>query len=494
MAEQPSGSFRFRHALLAEAIYATVLPGEREELHARLADELARSDAAAPAELAPHWAAAGRTTEALVASVEAARQAESVFGLAEALVHLERALALWTAVRDAPERAGLDLAQLCSWAAELASQTGAAPLAVELIQRAIALVGDEDPIRAALLLERLGRYLHESGRTHAGLAAFERAVELVPAKPSSPERARALAALGTGLALAWRFEESLAICEQAVTVARAVGAHQAELRALMVLGNDLAYLGRGAEGLARLHQALQRAEENGDPFALQRAYVLLTDALTMLGRPRESARLGEAGLEVIDRYRIDSTVLVCNYIEALVAIGEWDMADRVSAAALRAITANYPYMLLMNRADVEIGRGRFDEARAHLDDARVTLREDRGLGIYDVYVAELALWEYRWTEADDAVRAGLAIARSGHAAQIRVWLCAKGLRAEAELAALAHARRDDEAADGMARSRAHADHQWSPRRRHGLGDHTERQRVARLGRGGVRARPRQREA
>ena len=61
VAEQATGSFRFRHALLAEAIYATILPGEREELHARLADELARSGAASPAELAPHWAAAGRS-------------------------------------------------------------------------------------------------------------------------------------------------------------------------------------------------------------------------------------------------------------------------------------------------------------------------------------------------------------------------------------------------------------------------------------------------
>ena len=42
------GSFRFRHALLAEAIYATILPGEREELHARLAEELARATAASP--------------------------------------------------------------------------------------------------------------------------------------------------------------------------------------------------------------------------------------------------------------------------------------------------------------------------------------------------------------------------------------------------------------------------------------------------------------
>ena len=43
VAEPETSSFRFRHALLAEAIYATVLPGEREELHARLAEELART-------------------------------------------------------------------------------------------------------------------------------------------------------------------------------------------------------------------------------------------------------------------------------------------------------------------------------------------------------------------------------------------------------------------------------------------------------------------
>ena len=132
VAEQATGSFRFRHALLAEAIYTTILPGEREELHARLAQELARSGAASPAELAPHWAAAGRSTEALAASVEAARQAEAVFGLAEAQAHLERALALWPEVPDAAELAGLDLAELCTWTAELAAEVGAAPRAVEL--------------------------------------------------------------------------------------------------------------------------------------------------------------------------------------------------------------------------------------------------------------------------------------------------------------------------------------------------------------------------
>jgi DNA-binding CsgD family transcriptional regulator len=175
--------------------------------------------------------------------------------------------------------------------------------------------------------------------------------------------------------------------------------------------------------------------------------VSLTDAYTMLGRPREAARLGAAGLEAMRGSGVENTVLEANYIEALLAIGEWDTADEASANALRAVTANYPYMLFGIRAYLEIGRGRFDEARAHLDAGRETLRPDRALGIWDVLHAELALWEHRWTEAEQAVGNSLAAASSRQAAQLRVWFCATGLRAQAELAALARARRDGEAAD-----------------------------------------------
>jgi DNA-binding CsgD family transcriptional regulator/tetratricopeptide (TPR) repeat protein len=446
VAEQATGSFRFRHALLAEAVYATILPGEREELHARLAEELARG-AAAPAELAPHWAAAGRSVEALAASVEAARQAEAIYGLAEALAHLERALALWHAVPKAAELVRLDLAGLCSWAAEVAWHTGAAPRAVQLARRAIELVGDGDPPRAALLHVRLGRYLHASGRGDAALPALERAVALAPAQPPSPERAQALAALGHGLMLAWRYDESLALCEQALALARTVGAHQAELGALTALGVDLAYLGRGDEGLARLSQALRLAETGGDPVALETLYVNLTDVLLMLGRPRESARLAESALELLRPYGHDHSTLVANRIEALVAGGEWDEADRLSAAALRAITANYPHQPLITRAELEVGRGDFDAARA-------AVRLDRDLGTYATFAAELALWERRWEDAEEIVTDGVARVRSRNTAQIRVWLCAKGLRAQAELAALARARRDGGAvADQLARAR-----------------------------------------
>jgi DNA-binding CsgD family transcriptional regulator/tetratricopeptide (TPR) repeat protein len=445
VAEQTSGSFRFRHALLAEAIYATILPGEREELHAKLADELARSGAASPAELAPHWAGAGQTREALAASVEAARQAEAVFGLAEAYAQLERALALWDSVPEAAELAGLDLAELCTRTAELASEVGAAARAVELGRRAIEAVGEGDRHRAALLHVRLGEYLEQTGSEQACLAAFERAVELVPAEPPSPERAYSLGSLAGVLSVAWRQAESMLIGEQALALAREVGAGEAEVRALTVLGTDLAYLGRGEEGVAHHHEALHLAEEIGDRIGLERAWIHRTDVLTMLGRLRESVRAAQEGLEAMRRYGVYSPLLVANQIEALHAIGDWDEAERLSVAALRGITSSYPGWLLTIRAGVEIGRGELDAARAHLEAALATLREDRGAGIYDVYVAELALRERRWTDADQAVRDGLAMASSREAAQLRVWFCATGLRAQAELAALARARRDDNA-------------------------------------------------
>jgi DNA-binding CsgD family transcriptional regulator len=441
--DQASGSFRFRHALLAEAVYSTLLPGEREDLHARLADELARSGAASPAELAPHWAAAGRSAEALAASVDAARQAGAVFGLAEAHAHLERALALWPAVPDAAELTGLDLAGLCAWTAELADHVGAGPRAAELVRRAIELAGPDDPHRAARLHVSLGEYLYQTGSSDAALVAFERAVELAPAEPPSPERAYALGSLAGSLMVAWRRAESLPIAEQALALARDVGAGEAEVRALTVLGGDLAYLGRADEGVTHFRQAMQLAEEIGDLLGLDRVYTNFTDALTMLGRPRESVRVGRAGLEAMRRYGVNNTLLVANQIEALLATGDWDEADNLSAAALRGITPSFRSSMLIFRADVEIGRGEFGAARAHLEAARATLHEDQELGVYESYLADLAFWERRWADAEAAIEEGLAWAGQPEAAQIRVRLCANGLRAQAELAAFARARRDD---------------------------------------------------
>jgi tetratricopeptide (TPR) repeat protein len=260
------------------------------------------------------------------------------------------------------------------------------------------------------------------------------------------ERAEVLAALGHALMLTWRHEESRTICEQALALARAVGAREAEVRALGGLGVDLAYLGHGDDGLAALWEALRVAEETRAPKDLDRAYTWLTDVLTMLGRPRESACLAAEGAEVIRRYGVEHGPLLANHVEALVATGEWDDADRASAAALRANTANWPHNALFVRAELEVGRGDFDSARAHLEAALASVREDeRGSRAYDPVAVELALWEGRWTDAEEAVRDGLIRVRARDAALFRVQLCAQGLRAQAELAALARGRADADA-------------------------------------------------
>jgi DNA-binding CsgD family transcriptional regulator len=162
----------------------------------------------------------------------------------------------------------------------------------------------------------------------------------------------------------------------------------------------------------------------------------------MLGRLRESAQTAELALGVLSRFRDADPTIVANWIEALVACGEWDTADRVSAAAVRAITANYPHHALITRAEFEVGRGEFEAARWRLDVAQATLRLDRDLAIYATFVAELALWERRWADVRELVQDELRRATTRDLAQIRVWLCAKGLRAQAELAALARARQD----------------------------------------------------
>jgi DNA-binding SARP family transcriptional activator len=126
LSDRAMGGYRFRHALIAEASYATLLPGEREDVHGRLAAALAR-DGARAGELAEHWIAGRRPVEAFTASLEAAREAGAVSGLSEALRHLERVLDLWDQVPRAEELAGMAMSSLLRWAGELVGGTSSRP-------------------------------------------------------------------------------------------------------------------------------------------------------------------------------------------------------------------------------------------------------------------------------------------------------------------------------------------------------------------------------
>ena len=93
-----TGGYAFRHALLQEAVYGDLLPGEQVRLHAAYARLLAAEPGGAPAELAHHCLASHDLAGALAASVRAAEAAEAVLAPAEALRHLHSALGLWERV------------------------------------------------------------------------------------------------------------------------------------------------------------------------------------------------------------------------------------------------------------------------------------------------------------------------------------------------------------------------------------------------------------
>ena len=281
------------------------------------------------------------------------------------------------------------------------------------------------------------------------LAASERALELVPAHPPSRQRAQALAGHASGLHLLWRYEESLALGEQALALARAVGAREAGVPGAQQCSAAASPILAAATRVSRSSSRPWGSPRSSETHRLciGRTSHSPTCSRCLAGLPRRRGS-GRKGSRRCARTRRTAPCCPRTGSRPCSRSGSGTWADHASATALRVISANYPHMPLMLRAELEVGRGQFAAARAHLDAARSTVRHEPGLATYDGYVAELALWERRWTDADAAIRDGMASARPRWGAQIRVWLCAKGLRAQAELAALARARHDADALRG----------------------------------------------
>ena len=147
----PAGTgYTFRHALLREAVYADLLPGERTRLHAAFARLLAdppEGTRGSAAELAHHSLAAHDLPAAFAASVRAGREAARLGAPAEASEHYERALELWDAVPGPEAAAGTDLARLTLAAAEASAASGELRRAAQRLRR---LLDTAEPADAAL--------------------------------------------------------------------------------------------------------------------------------------------------------------------------------------------------------------------------------------------------------------------------------------------------------------------------------------------------------
>ena len=256
------GRIVFRHALLAEAVYADLLPGEQVALHRRYAAVLSADPSLGPASrLALHALRGHDLPAALRASATAARDAAQVLAPAEELRHLETVLQVWDAVPDAAAELGQNRIDVLATAAGAASRAGEVARAVLLSREAVAAAAG-DPHRQAPLRTALARHLMGEERVTDALEETAQALTVLRDDPPSGDRAWALATHARAALNLDRDDEATRAATAAIEVARAAGAAGAEadaLTTLAVLVVDDAE--RAAELLAK---ARDRAREAGD--------------------------------------------------------------------------------------------------------------------------------------------------------------------------------------------------------------------------------------
>jgi DNA-binding CsgD family transcriptional regulator len=465
--------YAFRHALLQEAVYEDLLPGERTRLHSAFALVLERTSAGGAsraAELAYHWYAAHDLPRALESAVAAADAAEQRYAFPEAAEQYERAVELWDQVADAERLAGRDRVELLAALANVAGYQDPAR-AVAYIQTAISQVDPTvDPARSGRLHERLGRHAWIAGQGDLAKQGYQQAVLVTPAEPPSEARARAMAGFAQILMLGGRYAESLAMAEDALGLARSVGARGIEGHARNTRGLGRGVAGDVDGGLEDLEVALRIAEEVDNVDDIGRAFANTTWMLELAGRLEDAVAVAERGVAAtaqLGLMRFFGTHLLCNVASCLYRLGRWDEAEaavrRADAAGPIGINAILVEELLARFALV---RGRYEEATRRLQPLAAAAEravDIQFVGPVQASLAELALWQGQPREAAARVAATLRVI--DHSPEIRVSeIYALGLRANADAAELARARRSSaQEAEAIAAGEALLD---GMRRRH----------------------------
>jgi DNA-binding NarL/FixJ family response regulator len=383
VADRSIDGYTFRHALTREAVNADLLPGERQQLHRRLARMLSANPALGPPTewarteaVAEHWFAAGELERALTSAVAAGKAARDILAVADALDHYQRALQLWDQVSDPARSAGIERSALLERLAEVASGDGDHDLAIRYLDEAIeeSSTAGAAPAQLGALYSQRTRFLWRAGRERELTEWTGRAVVLLPPDPPTPESALLLAEHAFCLAYEERHDEALRVATAALEAAAAADAPQAEARARNALGVCLLMTKTDeADGRSQLEQALVIARHIGEPDEVMSTYSNLVDGLTRLGRYDEAAELAReaAGAEAdVGTLRSGLGLLMLNGAEALLLAGRWKECDQaLQRLRDRRVGGLVNYWQLAFTAILEALRGNDDIAEAAVAEA-----------------------------------------------------------------------------------------------------------------------------
>jgi tetratricopeptide (TPR) repeat protein len=257
----PDAEYTFKHALVQDAAYATLLHSRRRELHARVADTLERArviDRAAvrPEILAYHLAQAASMDRAVGYLREAAQVAAERWANAEAVQHLSRARELSSRLDDGPAKRKLELAILLELGPMLLRVEGFVSANMEEVYR-------------------LARSLCTEGDNAGQRFAASWGLWYVVHHQSRLDHAHQLA------------EELIGLGEASEDPGLLLQAHHSAWTTLFVMGDDCAALRHAEEGIGlyNIHEHRTHSSRYGghDPGFPDRAGVLSAEAIG-LGR------------------------------------------------------------------------------------------------------------------------------------------------------------------------------------------------------------------
>jgi class 3 adenylate cyclase/tetratricopeptide (TPR) repeat protein len=407
----PERLYAFRHALVHESAYASLLQRRRRELHAAVARSMVEAYAEHLEERAStiaHQFAAAGDTEGLRYIVIAADRALRLHTLDDALAILALGPPLTT---NADRRAVIDLAVRLGRVHELRADYAAAVAAYE----ALAAEADRRSDRGmrAEALERLATVYTMPTNIHDPDRAGRLTAEAVALARDAGER-ELLARLQwtNAFGALWRgeIEEAHRSADEALAAAREAGLEDLEATTLNTLGHVYRELGRMDESIAALDAAATLFRRRGNIPMLIDTIGLRAFASYLAGRPREGAAVAEEARRLADEinhafgkadvgvYRVielsraaDHEAAVAGWKELireadraghvgagvwirvelardLVELGRLEEAAEVIAEAER-LAGDSPLAewIVGPAARVDIARGRLDEARDRLD-------------------------------------------------------------------------------------------------------------------------------
>ncbi|WP_281278553.1 helix-turn-helix transcriptional regulator [Streptomyces tateyamensis] len=404
--------YRFRHALVREAVSDDLLPGERTRINRRFASVLEAEPSLVqgdqrPARLANYWYHAHDPARALPTALEAARAARRRHAFAEQLSLLERAIELWDDVPEETLRSTLRppdwaetyppcccepgecdaecdrlrLVDVLAEAVVAARRAGDRDRGLSLAKRALKQVDEsENPLRAAWFRMNRARMLGHLNR-RGGDEELGHALRLVEGRAPSAVQADVFA-LAAGTAMLHRATDGdLVLAERAVAIAREVGAVGVELHAQMTLGAFYTEFGEPDRGIAALREAIEGARKQAVPDLLTRGLNNLASMLGQLGRAAEAVELAREGLAVAGRVgllRNNGAILAGNLAECLLLVGrpaeaaavlaEWEDDSR---------TEVYDPYLHRLRGELALLRGDLTAVRSYLDRSELDAERDQ---------------------------------------------------------------------------------------------------------------------